>query len=79
MCLMLCLYIHVRVLIHDIVLILPLSAVVYQQVPAHFTINNDILMRMSPDQADRMFLVFKVYHKNILITTLITKNKWVTG
>ena len=24
------------------------------QLPAHFTINNDILMRMSPDQADRM-------------------------
>jgi hypothetical protein len=33
---------------------LPLSAVVYQQLPAHFTINNDIVMRMSPDQADRM-------------------------
>ena len=40
-------------------LCLPLSAVVYQQLPAHFTINNDILMRMSPDQADRIFLVYR--------------------
>jgi hypothetical protein len=35
-------------------LYLRLSAVVYQYLPAHFTINNDILMRMSPDQPDRM-------------------------
>ena len=40
-------------------LCLPLSAVVYQQPLAHSTINNDSLMRISPDQADRMFLVFK--------------------
>ena len=33
-------------------LCLPLSAVVYQ-----YAINKDILMRVSPDQADRMFLV----------------------
>ena len=35
-------------------LCLPLSAVVYQYRQAHFTLNNDILMRMSLDQADRM-------------------------
>jgi hypothetical protein len=29
---------------------LPLSAVGYQYLPAHFTLNNDILMCMSPDQ-----------------------------
>ena len=34
--------------------ILSLSAVVYQYLQAHFTINNGILMRMSLDQADRM-------------------------
>jgi hypothetical protein len=35
-------------------LCLPLSAVVYQLLPAHFAIDNDILMHISPDQADRM-------------------------
>ena len=32
--------------------------VVYQQLPAYFTIINNILMRMSPDQADRMLRLF---------------------
>ena len=35
-------------------LCLPLSAVVYPLLPAHFTINNDISMRIAPNQADRM-------------------------
>ena len=54
MCLMLCSYIHVRVLIHVTVLMFTIISCVYQYLPAHFTINNDILMRMSPDQEDRM-------------------------
>jgi ABC-type protease/lipase transport system fused ATPase/permease subunit len=53
MCLM-CLYIHVRVLIHVIVL---MFTIISCCVSAHFTINNDIVMHMSPDQADQMFLV----------------------
>jgi hypothetical protein len=54
MCLMLCLYIHVRVLIHVIVL---MFTIISCCLSANFTINNDILMRMSPDQVDRMFLI----------------------
>jgi hypothetical protein len=55
--LMLCLYIHVRVLIHVIVLMFTIISCCLLVTPSPFTINNDILMRMSPDQADQMFLV----------------------
>ena len=58
MCLMLCLYIHVRVLIHVIVhMSTIISWVFYQKLPVHFTIGNGILMHMSPDQSDWMFPV----------------------
>ena len=50
MCLMLCLYINVRVLIHVIVLMLTIISCCLSVTPAHFIINNDMLMRMSPDQ-----------------------------
>ena len=55
MCLMLCLYIHVRVLIHVIVFMFTIISCCLSLTPSPlYTINKDILMRKSPNQADRM-------------------------